>query len=112
LANWADPTAPLASMFELIVPLPMLAPEIVPVIPAAFTPPAKIAYGDGLIGCRGTRVTNPPAPLVRTAISNQRGGPEKTLAPKSSVAAKSPLLTGVAALVRGPATELPLLAES
>jgi hypothetical protein len=53
-----------------------------------------------------------PAPFVRTSTSSQRASPAKTLAPKSSVALKNPLLTATARLVTGPPTWVPLVSAS
>lgn len=59
----------------------------------------QIAYGDGVSGWRGASGTNDAPPLVRTAISSQRGGPVNTPAPKSSVIVNSPSLTAMALVV-------------
>src|ERR1041384_3395522 len=96
-----------------MVPLAMLADGIVPLNPAAFAPPAKIAYGDGVKAWRGVSAVNAPAPLVRPAISRQRAGPVKAPAPKSSVVVRNPLATLIPAFVTGPAMTTPgLLVES
>ena len=68
-------TAPAASISELIVPLPMFPAAIVPLMPAAFTPPAKTAYGAGVNAWRGASSVNAPPPFVRTPISSQRSAP-------------------------------------
>ena len=62
---------------------------------------AKRAYGTGVNGWRGMRVSNATLlPLVRTLISNQRFPPlAKGVSPKSIIVVKSPLLTMVAVFV-------------
>ena len=74
---------------------------------------ANAAYGVAVIACRGLRgVYGPVLPFVRTPISSHRAEPSKTLPPKSSVTAKSPLLTGTAALVSTLAIYSPFVGAS
>src|SRR5436190_4790272 len=117
LASSGSPTTPDASCpavmeFDVIcapvmVPAVMSAPSIGPV-----TVPALMAYGAAVIGWRGTSMVNAPEPLVRTPISNQRGEPSNTPAPKSSVTVNKPLLTLLAELVRDPPVFAPPLTAS
>src|ERR1039458_5018178 len=64
-------------------------------VTAPLTLPALMAYGVGVMACRGATVLKVPLPLVRTASSSQRFAPGK-FAPKSTVTVNRPLLTAVA----------------